>query len=342
MTDAQTNKLPLASADPARIAQHITPALEEAFKAVPGFEEGSLKVARSIHNAVLNGGEPTRKLADALHGVWLGHPLHPVLVHLPIGAFALSAVFDVIAAAGGSEQAEQTADSLIVAGIATAVPAAMAGAMDYSAIHERAAPIAATHALLNNVSLGLYLLALGARRSERRGLGVALSTVALGVLGVSGYLGTSMVYHERVGVNHAPTPTQPDSWLDVLADHELPMGEARRIELGNEAVLLYRDDDAIHAIGATCSHAGGPLEQGTINNHCVECPWHQSVFDLRDGSVVHGPAVSPVGRYEARLNNGRIELRRWKPEELPAGLPADSRVVSDVAGQEREYDGSGI
>ena len=99
----------------------------------------------------------------------------------------------------------------------------------------------------------------------------------------------------------------------MLSDAELAEGEARRVLISDDAVMVYRDVERVYAIGAFCSHAGGPLEDGTISGHCVECPWHHSVFDMRDGSVVHGPATTPQARYEARRANGKIEVRLLKP-----------------------------
>lgn len=293
--------------------QHLWPALEEQLRGIPGYEEASLRIARSIHQAVLSGGSPARAAADALHGTWLGHPLHAVLVHIPLGAWILSSLFDLFAATSGSRQAAATADALIAAGAISAVPTALAGVADYSTIPEDAAVVVATHALLNNVALGLYVVSLTARRAGNRELGVLLSTLALGVIGASAALGGDLVYRKRVGIDRTP-PVNADAgsadWTAVMPAEDLGIGEPRRVSLDGEPVLLYRDLDAIHAISAVCSHAGGPLEQGRFDGHCVECPWHQSVFDVRDGSVVHGPAVHSQPRYEVRVRDGQLELRR--------------------------------
>lgn len=95
----------------------------------------------------------------------------------------------------------------------------------------------------------------------------------------------------------------------MLPQNEIAEYEARRVEIDGAPVLLYRDVEAVYAIGAVCSHAGGPLEEGTFDGHCVECPWHQSVFDLRNGHVVHGPATISQPSYQARIRNGQIEVR---------------------------------
>jgi nitrite reductase/ring-hydroxylating ferredoxin subunit len=149
---------------------------------------------------------------------------------------------------------------------------------------------------------------------------VLFSTSALGLVGASAGLGGDMVYRRSVGVNHAPPATAPEAWTAALPLNEIAEYEARRVEIDGAPVLLYRDVEAVYAIGAVCTHAGGPLEQGTFDGNCVECPWHQSVFDLRDGRVVHGPATMGQPSYQARIRNGQIEVR-LNPDEAPH-LPA--------------------
>jgi nitrite reductase/ring-hydroxylating ferredoxin subunit len=85
------------------------------------------------------------------------------------------------------------------------------------------------------------------------------------------------------------------------------------VEVEGKHVLLCRENGEVFAIGAVCSHAGGPLDQGKIRDGCVQCPWHDSVFDLRDGSIVHGPATQPQASFETRVRSGRIEIRLAPP-----------------------------
>jgi nitrite reductase/ring-hydroxylating ferredoxin subunit/uncharacterized membrane protein len=297
--------------------------IEQLIQRVPGLEQAGKQLAKSVHSAVLQGGSLTRAIADALHGTWFGHPLHPALTDIPIGAWALAAGFDAYAGLGGGRYAERTADSLIAIGVAAAVPTALAGMADYSAIKEDAIAVGAAHALLNSAGLGLYLLSMRARAQDRRGLGVLLSTTALGIIGASAGLGGDLIYRRLVGVNHAPPANTPADWTAVLPLSEIAEYQARRVEIDGTPVLVYRHGEAVYAIGAVCSHAGGPLEQGTFDGACVECPWHQSVFDMRDGHVVHGPATLGQPSFLARIRDGKIEIR-LKPEQAPNLAPADS------------------
>ena len=74
-------------------------------------------------------------------------------------------------------------------------------------------------------------------------------------------------------------------------------------------MLLYRDGQKIYGVGAVCPHAGAPLEEGRFNEGEVTCPWHDSVFELCDGHVIHGPATHPLPYYGVRINQGQIEIR---------------------------------
>lgn len=77
-------------------------------------------------------------------------------------------------------------------------------------------------------------------------------------------------------------------------------------------MLLYREDGAVYAIGTVRAHAGGPLDEGEVEGcgagGCtVRCPWHDSVFSLRDGRLLHGPSVHPRRAFDVRERDGRVE-----------------------------------
>lgn len=267
------------------------------------------KVSHKLHEMVMAGGEGSRRAADILHGTWLGHPLHPVLTDLTIGAWTLGAVFDLIGTASGDRRLERPADLLTAIGTASAIPTALAGLTDYSTIPKTSSKTATVHGLLNGAALGLYALSLSDRRRGRRGRGMALSALALGANMFSAWLGGHLVYRERVGVDHGERFDGPKEWRSVLPAHELAHGRARRVEVDGKAVMVYREGSEVYAIAAVCSHAGGPLEQGRIEGCRVQCPWHDSVFDLRDGAIVHGPATSPQAAFEARISGNQVEVR---------------------------------
>ena len=98
-------------------------------------------------------------------------------------------------------------------------------------------------------------------------------------------------------------------------------------QVAGAPVLVYRYRGQVFAMGAVCGHEGGPLEEGSFEGYCVTCPWHQSVYDLRDGSVVHGPTTYAEPIYETRTLGGRIEVR---VREQPATAEAKQLLAQVV------------
>ena len=119
-----------------------------------------------------------------------------------------------------------------------------------------------------------------------------------------------MTFAEGVGVDQTTFEEATDEWTAVLDDASLGEGEARCVEAGGTAVMVVRREGALYALSNRCSHRGGPLHEGELDGLTVHCPWHDSVFDLRDGALVHGPAAFPQPAWDTRVQEGRIEVRR--------------------------------
>lgn len=244
---------------------------------------------------------------DLLSGTYLGHPLHPLLTDIPIGSFTSAAVLDLL----GGRRAEPAADLLVALGLASSLPTAASGAADWSDSYGAEQRIGAVHAIANFVGLGFYAASMVARRRGRRSRGVLLGLAGMGAMSAGGYLGGHLVFAQGVGVSRAFEEHGPSEWTAVGAEAELPEGKAVRVDAGGASVLLVKSGERICAIGSRCTHAGGPLEEGSVDvgARTVECPWHQSVFRLDGGSVVHGPATAPQPAYEVRVENGQVEVR---------------------------------
>ncbi len=284
-------------------------------------KKGGTEVKHTIHKALISG-PVGRTIADLLHGTWLGHPLHPVLTDTVIGAWVFGTVFDVLSLTASRrrerEKMQDAADTLLTLGTAMVVPTAITGLADYSAIKQEAVEYGAAHGILNGTLFVTYLLSLRARKSGNRGLGILLSSMALGVGALSAWLGGEMAFRYKVGADHAQRASKPDDWMPLLPALSLAEGERRVVELDDEKILLYRKGGQVYAIGAVCAHAGGPLEEGTFDGHQVTCPWHDSVYDVRDGGVVHGPTCYNQPNFDVRTLNGQVEIRVPQKHETEA------------------------
>jgi nitrite reductase/ring-hydroxylating ferredoxin subunit/uncharacterized membrane protein len=261
-----------------------------------------------FRNLVQQGGEQARQIKDFLHGKWLGHPLHAALTDVPIGAWTLGMLLDLVGA-------RRSADAVIGLGIGAAVPTALAGAADWSETGGKQRRVGFIHAILNSAALGCYIASMIARRSRDRTVGVALSTTGYAIASVSAWLGGKLVYDQGTGVSRNAWTPESETFLvaaraDALADGKLAPGEITMDGTKVPLVLLKRGRQIL-ALSGVCNHWGGPLAQGKlVDVECVECPWHGSTFSMLDGSVVHGPATMPQPRFETRIRNGNVEVRR--------------------------------
>jgi 3-phenylpropionate/trans-cinnamate dioxygenase ferredoxin subunit len=97
-------------------------------------------------------------------------------------------------------------------------------------------------------------------------------------------------------------------WTDVAAEGEVPEGESRTFSTEDEHLALCRVEGTLYAIEDTCTHDDGPLGDGDLDGHAIECPRHGARFDVRDGSVLQMPAAVPVRTFPVRVRDGRIEV----------------------------------
>jgi NADPH-dependent 2,4-dienoyl-CoA reductase/sulfur reductase-like enzyme/nitrite reductase/ring-hydroxylating ferredoxin subunit len=114
-------------------------------------------------------------------------------------------------------------------------------------------------------------------------------------------------------MSDAPSTTGPDLAAGIAAS-ELADGQMITGHVGEENVLLVRQGSEVFAIGATCSHYGGPLGDGLLTGNAVRCPWHHACFSIRTGEALHAPALSPVACWSVEQQGGKIFVRDKKPE----------------------------
>lgn len=278
-------------------------ALDNIVRRIAG-ADGLDAVATPLGKVISRLVQPTT-VRNLLSGTWLGHAVHPVLTDLPIGAWSMATLLDL----AGGEDAQPAADLLVGVGVLTAVPTAATGLHDWSDTMGAESRVGVVHAGANVAALGLYAGSLVARRAGHRRRGTWLGLAGLAALTVGGYLGGHLAYANAVNVNHTAFEHRPDHWTSVLAETELAEGQPRQVVTGDAAILLVRDGGQVHALANRCSHLGGPLNEGEIVEGCVQCPWHGSVFRLRDGHIVRGPASAPQPTYDVRVQAGQIEVR---------------------------------
>ncbi len=256
-------------------------------------------------------GKTGQKVADGLHGKWLGHPLHPVLTDIPTGSYTAALGLDILEMATGDEAFGKGADAAIAIGMAGAASSAVTGMVDWQHTVGASRKIGTAHALLNSGSLACYMTSFLLRKGGYRPAGRGLALLGYSAMSAAAYLGGHLVFNERIGVDHAPDPGNfPEEFTPVMDAEELPEGKLVKVKLKGLPVLLARRGPHIYAIAETCSHLGGPLSKGELTeDNEVVCPWHGSHFSLEDGSLKAGPSVYSQPCLETRVEDGRIELR---------------------------------
>jgi nitrite reductase/ring-hydroxylating ferredoxin subunit/uncharacterized membrane protein len=292
--------MPLTS--PARVLDRLVRRLE----AGEGLDPPAAGLAKAV-SAVVKG-----PAEDALSGTWLGHPLHPLLVAVPIGCWSSAILLDF---SGADPDA---ARRLIGAGLLAAVPTAASGATDWTFTEGAERRVGFVHAACNWSAIALFGLSWRSRRRHgRSATGTGLALLGSAFLTAGGYLGGHLTYAAGVGVDTTAFSTGPDAWTDVVSEGEVTSASLVAADLPGGSVVLTRYEGRIVAMDNRCTHRGGPLAEGSIVDGCLECPWHASRFDLRDiGAVVKGPATRPQPSYGVQVAAGRIQVRRHDERSL--------------------------
>jgi nitrite reductase/ring-hydroxylating ferredoxin subunit/uncharacterized membrane protein len=246
------------------------------------------------------------RVKNLLSGTWLGHPVHPMLTDVPIGAYTMATVIDATVGPSGATAARR----LIGVGLVATVPAAATGASDWTGTHGPTQRLGLVHGLLNTAATLIQAASWTARRRGRRGTGTALSALGLGITAASAYLGAHLSYRSGIGVDHTAFQSSGEEWTDVAAAVDLREGRLLRAEADGVPVMLVKLRGTPYALSATCTHAGGALDEGEIvDDDCVRCPLHGSVFRLSDGTVVRGPATAAEPCWEVKVEGERVLVR---------------------------------
>lgn len=122
-----------------------------------------------------------------------------------------------------------------------------------------------------------------------------------------------------------PDLEQGVEWKE-LVDGQPLVGHAR-----GEAIVLVRRGELAFAVGASCTHYGGPLAEGLVVGETIRCPWHHACFSLRTGSAVAAPALSPVAAFAVERRGSKVVVRGARPAApkpaAPRSAPASVVIV---------------
>lgn len=262
-------------------------------------------------------GRPGAALKSAMHGTTvLGHPLHPALSDVPIGAWVGGVIADYVAHFTPALPTE-AGDIGLAVGLAAAVPTALTGLTDYHETFAHERRVATVHGLTMVTAVLLDAASLALRwwgPASLHPLAVGLSTAGLVTVLAGGYLGGHLVFGIGTMVNRNAFAEGPEAeFVAVGASSDFAEGTLRRVNACGMPALVVRRNGTLHAIAAVCSHAGGPLDEGELHRDRVTCPWHGSVFSIDDGRPHHGPATFSQPVFKVREQEGRVELKLEAP-----------------------------
>lgn len=254
---------------------------------------------------------PIRPIQDLLNGAWLGHPLHAAVTDVPIGALVVSLVLDLL-------DQPVAADLALLTAVIFMLLAVLTGVADYVDTDGEARARATLHSTLMVLSLLVLIVSLLLRAGGPADGTVSIALSVVGLLIMSGgalvgghvvfVLGNMVSRHAFRGAGTKWASLDVGGLIDLTA---LPEATPTKAKAGINDLVLVRIGTTVHALHAVCSHAGGPLHQGTVVDGCVQCPWHASRFRLDNGRVTRGPALYDQPAYEIRTaDGGGYEVRR--------------------------------
>ena len=273
---------------------------------IPGLDRIAEPLSKAVRGVYEAAGPAGQQLKDAAHGVWLGHPLHPVFTDLPLGAWTTALALDCTA--NGDESRRRAATFAMGVGLAGALGAAVTGLTDWSETSGQSRRTGLVHGLLNITATTLMATAWAMRRGDSHDTGRAAAWTGYAIALGAAWFGGNLVYDQRVGVTNADSHL-PEEFTPVLRSDALAENTMVRARVGKADVLLVRQNGRVCALAHDCAHLGGPLSEGTLKDGSVVCPWHGSEFALEDGRVLAGPSTHNQPCLEVRERGGQIEVK---------------------------------
>jgi nitrite reductase/ring-hydroxylating ferredoxin subunit/uncharacterized membrane protein len=254
-----------------------------------------------------------------------GHSLHPMLIPFPIAFLTATVVCDAVGWWSGVAEWARTGAWLSMAGIGTALVAAIPGVLDYffsvppQSSGKRRATI---HMAVNLSAVGLFaaswLFRRGGIELQPSLLLVLFELAGFGLLMVGGWLGGTLVNRNFLGPEHRYA--RAGKWREQRLEHragepvrvcsidELEVDQMRLLHLGGKRIVLARSEKGYSAFQDRCTHKGGSLADGVLICGRVQCLWHGSQFDVDNGQVKAGPAKESIELYRVEEREGFVYL----------------------------------
>ncbi len=95
-------------------------------------------------------------------------------------------------------------------------------------------------------------------------------------------------------------------YVRLCGTDEVPVGDFKQIVLEKSEILVVNLKGQFYCLAARCTHAGAPLGEGELTGNVLKCPWHDSLFSIRDGSIIKGPAKQPLKLYQSIIRENGI------------------------------------
>ncbi len=256
-----------------------------------------------------------------------------MLVAFPIGLWVMAFIFELIAVAQSNAGLWAAGFYCVVAGCVGAVLAALPGAIDWLTVvppDSSAKRRGLLHGSLNTIALLLFIYIayrLGSPASRPAGATLVLMAIGVVLLGISGWLGGTLVYRNQIGVDHRTAGAGKlkqrtlSGWdRPVCNQSELADGQMLLATVAKQRVVIGRCSEGLFAFSDHCTHRGGPLSDGALVDCTVQCPWHGSQFDIRTGRVVAGPAEQKIDVHQVEIRAGEVFVKfRPAAVEKPTG-----------------------
>ncbi len=253
-----------------------------------------------------------------------GHPIHPMLIPFPIAFLVGAFVLDAASLIWARDPLAVMAGFLATAGIVTGLAAAVPGVVDYlrtvppdSSGKQRAT----RHGLANGSALVLFAAGLwlrGGIEAVPTYGSLAMWGAAVVLLTMGGWMGGTLVYRNQIGVDHRYAGAGkwkevrvPDPAAEPVAGaDELEVDQMKLLHVDGDRIVLARTADGYVAFDDRCPHRGASLAGGSMMCGTVQCPWHGSQFDVRDGALRAGPAEEGIRTYPVEESGGEIRIIR--------------------------------